>query len=180
MSEPYISQISIFPLFFAVRDWAYCDGQLIAVSQNVALFSLVGTTFGGNGISSFGLPEMRGRVAVQRNTNGTYFLGQKAGIETQTLVVGNLPAHTHSNLFFGATQNDGSEDPGPSMTLASPKVGDIVGDGYVRPDSNAVTLANSGSRTVSAGYGRNFSVMDPFMCMSYEIALKGDYPSRSG
>ncbi|WP_082008996.1 MULTISPECIES: phage tail protein [unclassified Leisingera] len=179
MSEPFMSQISIFPLTYAVRDWAFCDGQILAIAQYNALFSLVGSRFGGNGVSTFGLPEMRGRVAVHRNTNGTYPLGQMAGSENQKLTTGNLPPHTHGNVFFAVAEDDGSENPGPGTVLSIPKVGDVAGRGYAAPDGSEVTLGNSGSRTVSSGQSTPFSIMDPFMCMSYEISLRGAYPSRS-
>ncbi|MDD7911571.1 MULTISPECIES: phage tail protein [Pseudovibrio] len=179
MSQPFMSQISIFPLVFAVQDWAYCDGQILSISQYNALFSLLGTTFGGNGRTSFGLPEMRGRVAVHRDTNGLYPWGLRSGNETQTLDVNNLPPHTHDNVRFAASTLVGSEVPSDMTILSVPQVGGLVGDGFAVPDGSEVTLGNSGSRTIKSGSGIPFSIMDPFTCMNYEISLKGVYPSRA-
>ncbi|WP_028482362.1 phage tail protein [Pseudovibrio exalbescens] len=179
MSQPFLSQISIFPLMFAVDKWAFCDGQVLAVAQYNALYSLLGTNFGGNGYSNFQLPELRGRVAVHQTGSFPYIIGQRSGTETQTLTTDNLPAHTHGGLYFGAADVDGTEAPSTLAVAAIPKVGDIVGKGFSTPDGSEVQLASSGSRTESMGSGDPFSIMDPFLVMNYEIAMVGAYPQRA-
>lgn len=179
MSQPFLSQISIFPLTFAVDKWAFCDGQLLAISQFNALYSLLGTNYGGNGYTNFQLPDLRGRVAVHQTGSFPYTIGQKAGTETQTLTTDNLPAHTHDGLYFGAADVDGTEDPSTQVVAAIPKVGDIVGKGFSAPDGSEVLLDSSGSRTESMGAGVHFTIMDPFLVVNYEIAMVGAYPPRA-
>lgn len=98
MAEPYLGEIKLFPFAFAPKGWALCEGQILPISQNQALFALLGTTYGGNGTTNFALPDLRGRVPMHSG-NGPVPLGQKAGAETVTLTLANLPAHTHTQFL---------------------------------------------------------------------------------
>lgn len=128
MSEPFVGQIMQVGFHFAPRNWASCNGQLIAVTQNQTLFSLLGTTFGGNGVSTFGLPNAAGRGFVglgQSNASGqTYIWGQAAGSETETLLVSNMPAHNHVATFVG-------------------QAGTTTASGHVQAISDASTQTNA-------------------------------------
>src|SRR5919109_3928213 len=98
MSDPYVAEIRIFPFNFAPRGWAFCNGQLLPISQNTALFSLLGTTYGGNGQTTFALPDLRGRVPISSSQGpglSNYDLGEIGGFESVTLTTNQLPAHTH-------------------------------------------------------------------------------------
>src|SRR4051794_34173831 len=103
MSDPFLSEIRVFSFSFPPRNWALCQGQLLPINQNQALFALLGTTFGGNGVTTFALPDLRGRLAISQvppDPNGnpppTYFLGERTGAETETLSAAEMPSHTHS------------------------------------------------------------------------------------
>src|SRR2546423_5843511 len=102
MAEPFIGEIRLFAGNFAPLGWAFCDGQIVAISQNDALFSLIGTTYGGDGQTTFALPDLRGRVPVHQGNSGgnSYTIGESAGVETVTLTVQRLPAHTHVPQCF--------------------------------------------------------------------------------
>ena len=169
--EPYLAQIIMFGGNFAPRGWAFCDGQLLAISQNQALFSLLGTTYGGDGRTTFGLPDLRGRVAMHAG-NGPGLtprpLGQKAGSETNTLVVGQLPAHSHT--FNLPAKEEGNADAPDNAFVA----GDGTSSFGTTSDTNmaAVTTANTGSN-------QSVNNIQPFQCVNYIIALQGLFPSRS-
>src|SRR5271167_4454482 len=113
--DPFLSQILIWPPNFAPQGWALCAGQLLPISQNTALFALIGTFYGGDGISNFALPNLQGRVPIHMGSNGqgTFYLGQTGGSETVTLTQSNLPAHSHA---VNAVDSDGGSD-SPSGTL---------------------------------------------------------------
>src|ERR1700758_3813705 len=110
--EPFLGQITLFPFFFAPRGWAFCEGQLLPISQYTALFSLLGTYYGGNGTSTFALPDLRSRVPVHQGTlagGPTYSLGEQSGVETVTLTLAETPAHNHA--FVGTTENANNYNP---------------------------------------------------------------------
>ena len=169
MSEPFVGEIRMFAGNFAPRGWAFCDGQLLAVSQNDALFSLLGTIYGGDGRTTFGLPDMRGRIPIHAGSGpglSPRRLGAKAGAENVTLTANQLPSHNHGP--FNATQ-DAADDTNPQdKTLAS-----TTFDLYI--DSNADTNLSSDSVTAIGGSQSN---LQPFLCIHFIIALVGIYPSR--
>src|SRR6266850_1208338 len=105
MAEPFLSEIRIMSFVFAPKGWALCDGQLLPINQNQALFSLLGTTFGGDGRVSFGLPDLRGRTPI--HMGNSHVLGERAGEQTHTLAIGQLPAHTHVAVGSDAGANTG-------------------------------------------------------------------------
>lgn len=169
--EPLLGQVLLFGGNFAPRGWAFCEGQLLAVSANDALFSILGTTYGGDGRTTFALPDLRGRVAIQQGTGAgqpSYSLGQKAGIEHTTLSTANLPAAV---IQVGVSTEDGD--------LTEP-----IGNVPAIPANDAKIYANSGTGSLKAGSiagaaGTSFSNLPPVLTLNYIIAIEGIYPSRS-
>ena len=173
MSEPFVGEIRMFAGNFAPRGWAYCDGQLLAVSQNDALFSLLGTIYGGDGRTTFGLPDLRGRVPIHAGSGpglSPRRLGAKAGSENVTMTVNQLPSHTHAMM---ASSNPATETrPGGNVTAS-----DLAVDAYFENAPSAAPLA-SGAIT-SLGGSRSHTNLQPFLCINFIIALFGIYPSRT-
>ena len=172
MSEPFVGEIRMFAGNFAPRGWAYCDGQLLAVSQNDALFSLLGTIYGGDGRTTFGLPDMRGRIPVHAGSGpglSPRKLGAKSGQEKVTLNVGNLPSHTHT--LSGSNAAADSVEPA-GRTIAQT-------DANVYRDPSGLTTVNMASGLVgNVGGGQTHSNLMPFLCVHFIVALFGIYPSR--
>jgi len=169
--DPFIAQIIMFGGNFAPRGWALCDGQLLAISQNTALFSLLGTTYGGDGRTTFGLPDLRGRVPIHPGNGpglSSYRLGQKGGAEINTLTSANLPSHNHT---INIKEEGNTEDPNSSF---------IASNG-----SNSFGTSSDSGNTLATGAvnntGNNQAVnnIQPFQCVNYIIALQGTYPSSS-
>lgn len=172
MSEPFVGEIRMFAGNFAPRGWAFCDGQLLAVSQNDALFSLVGTIYGGDGRTTFGLPDMRGRVPVHAGNGpglSSRRLGAKAGSEEETLTVNQIPSHTHNLL---ATTNLANSPNASTNTLGTSTTVDF----YIENDPPSTAL-NTQSIT-NVGGSRSHTNLQPFLCINFIIALVGIYPSR--
>ncbi len=172
MSEPFVGEIRMFAGNFAPRGWALCDGQLLAVSQNDALFSLFGTIYGGDGRTTFGLPDMRGRIPIHAGQGPglpNQKLGKKAGQESVTVNTNELPAHTHEfdavNVAATATSPAGAE------TLAQ----SVGYDLYV--PNQSLTPMSSGNVS-EFGLGQNHNNMMPFQCVNFIVSLFGIYPSR--
>jgi microcystin-dependent protein len=176
MSNPYISQIIMFGGNFTIRNYAACDGQLIAIQQNTALFSLLGTTYGGNGTQTFGLPDLRGRApfsAGQSPGTSPHPLGGSVGTETVTLNFTNLPNHTHTLQGLG---NPGqSADPTGRMP-AQGKAGDKDTSQY---SANQVNASMASNAVAGAGGNEGHQNMMPSLVINFQIALYGAYPSRS-
>ena len=171
MSEPFVGEIRMFAGNFAPRGWAFCDGQLLAVSQNDALFSLLGTIYGGDGRTTFGLPDMRGRIPIHAGQGpglSQRRLGAKGGAENVTLTVNQLPSHTHP---MQATNTLGlSENPAGNVLAQS-----VVADPYIE---DAVSLTMSSASITNVGGSRSHTNLMPFLCINFIIALFGIYPSR--
>lgn len=171
MSEPFVGEIRMFAGNFAPRGWAFCDGQLLAVSQNDALFSLLGTIYGGDGRTTFGLPDMRGRIPVHAGSGpglSTYRLGAKGGSETVTLTTNQLASHAHTQQGT----NDPADTQNPSNALYATTSGELL----YRPDGNPSAMA-AGTTVNDGGSGSHPNLM-PFLCVNFIIALFGIYPSR--
>ncbi|MFH1810599.1 MAG: tail fiber protein [Pseudomonadota bacterium] len=168
--EPFIAQILLFAGNFAPRGWAFCEGQLLPIAQNSALFSLIGTTYGGDGRTTFGLPDLRGRVPISPG-NGPglpgYNWGQKGGSHTETLTVNQIPSHTHA---IGASSQL-ADDNNPRGRIP----------GVARQDAYASSTKADGSMASPGSVGGNQSHnnMQPYLAMYYIIALQGIFPSRS-
>ena len=169
MSEPFLGEIRMFAGTFAPRGWALCDGQLMAISQNDALFSLVGTYYGGDGRTTFALPDLRGRFPLHQGN--THSLGQKSGNETVILNANHLPSHSHS-LRYNDDRADVTSPAGNS--LAASAAGDRQYAGQSSPVANMHTNA-----VAPSGGTQAHNNMPPFLCIHFIIALMGVYPSRS-
>ena len=172
MSEPFIGEIRMFAGNFAPRSWALCDGQLLAISQHDALFSLLGTIYGGDGRTTFGLPDLRGRIPIHMGTGPGLTprsLGSKAGAERVTVTSNQLPTHTHP---FKASSDAGSEiNPDGKVLAGSPNI-------RVFREVSPSTPLHANSTQAVGGSQQHNNVM-PFQCVNFIIALVGIYPSRN-
>jgi microcystin-dependent protein len=198
MAEPFISQITLFGCNFAPRSWAMCDGQLLSIAQYSALFSLLGTTFGGDGRTSFALPDLRGRVPIHEGHGAglnDYRLGQRGGQEYHTLTTAQMPVHNHSaSLTSGSVTVQATTETGESATprtndfLATPS--DLPGQDQPEliykagPDpASLVNLggvsATGGVSVNNAGSSQAFSILNPYLVMNFCIAMQGIFPSRN-
>ncbi|WP_411345856.1 phage tail protein [Paenibacillus sp. WLX1005] len=171
--DPFLGELRIFTYGFIPRGWMACNGQLLSISQNTALFALLGTTFGGDGRNTFGLPDLQGQVplAVGTSTSGiAYTWGQKAGEAAHTLTVNEIPSHTHTVSASSATAS--SKTPtGSSWAVPTPNV-------YKpRASSTATTLATEALAITGSSTGHNN--MQPFLGLTICIATVGIFPSRS-
>lgn len=174
MAEPFVGEIRMFAGNFAPRGWAFCDGQLLAVSQNDALFSLLGTIYGGDGRTTFGLPDLRGRVPVHAGSGpglSPRGLGAKAGSEKETLTVNQMPSHNHEGV--GVTESFANSTQPSEGVLAS----NTTEKTYTKSTSSAANM--SAAAVSSVGGSRSHSNLMPFLCINYIIALFGIYPSRT-
>lgn len=175
MSEPFVGEIRMFAGNFAPRGWAFCDGQLLAVSQNDALFSLFGTIYGGDGRTTFGLPDLRGRIPIHAGQGpglSERKLGSKGGAENVTLTLNQLPSHTHTARCIAEAGNQASP---ANHVWASPSTS-INMYSNVTP---ALPMRDDGTPALSkVGGGRSHSNLMPTLCVHFIVALVGIYPSR--
>jgi microcystin-dependent protein len=167
MAEPFLSEIRIMSFVFAPKGWALCNGQLLPINQNQALFSLLGTTFGGDGRVNFALPDLRGRTPMHVGSGHT--LGERGGEQAHTLSIAELPNHTHAASAVSAGSNASPPSPANNILAdTSPALG------YNSP-SNLVAL-NPGTLTNVGGSQAHLN-MQPFLTLSFCIALQGIFPS---
>lgn len=173
MPEPYVGEIRLFAGSFAPAGWASCDGQLLAISENEALFSLLGTTYGGDGRTTFGLPDMRGRVPIHVGQGpglSPRALGASGGTETATVTTAQLPAHTH--------QASGADDTNVGPDPAGGLLGHPAKNTYRSPwGGPEVAMADAGLSPT--GGGRPHDNLMPFQVLQFIISLFGVYPSRT-
>ena len=172
MSEPFVGEIRMFAGNFAPRGWAYCDGQLLAVSQNDALFSLLGTIYGGDGRTTFGLPDLRGRIPLHQGTGpglSARRLGSKGGAENVTLTTNQLANHTHD---WNVNTADATGSAPQGKVLAKPS-----GIGLYRDEAQTQGLAST--TIADTGGNQSHSNLMPTLCVHFIIALFGIYPSRN-
>ena len=181
MSEPFIGQIMLFAGNFAPRGWATCDGQILSIAQNTALFSILGTTYGGNGQTTFALPDLRGRAAIHQGQGpglSQYSMGEVGGAETVTLIAPQMPAHNHTaTLTVNAAASPLSASDDPTNAVPAGASGQNVYAGA--PDGS--TKMNAGMATAvinPAGGSQPHENRHPYLCMTYCIALEGIFPSR--
>jgi microcystin-dependent protein len=175
MSNPFLAEIDIVPFNFAPRGWAFCNGQLLPISQNTALFSLLGTTYGGNGTSNFALPNLEGSAALQQGTGpglSPWDLGETGGEPTITLINSTLPSHTHP-LMDEEGAGDQTDPTGNSF--AEGKRGKFATDLY-GPAPNG---GSAGTSLSAAGGGQPHNNMPPYLVFSFIIAMQGIFPARS-
>jgi len=176
--EGYIAEIRMFAGNFAPRSWAFCQGQILSIAQNTALFALLGTTYGGNGQTTFALPDLRGRVPVGTGQGpglSPIYLGEMAGSPTHTLLTTEIPAHTHAlnASTNGPTVNTAS---GNLLASQSRSNGGTMPNVYA-PNSGQVAM---GSLAIGfTGGSQPFNIMQPYLGMNYIICLEGIFPSRN-
>lgn len=174
MSSPFVAEVRIFPFNFAPTGWAFCAGQILPLSQNTALFSLLGTTYGGDGKSNFALPDMQDNVPLhpgQSNTGTIYDLGEQSGVPFVTLIQTEMPAHTHVWKVDGV---DLGEERIPTDRTLARTVG--VGGNLYGPPSSIVQLAPQ--TLPPAGGSQPHNNMMPYLVLNYCIALQGVFPPR--
>ncbi|WP_443937127.1 phage tail protein [Pedobacter sp. MW01-1-1] len=195
--EPFLGMISLFGFTFNPRGWATCSGQLLAISQNTALFSLLGTTYGGNGQNTFALPDLRGRAAIgvgQGPGLSTYTWGQVGGVENTTLTINHMPAHNHAAVIQSSTAPTFSDASVGNASTASgnrlansPKIGSGPNaqtlNTYTTATAAPVSLNQTGGGSTGTigitGGSQPFSIMQPYLALNYCIAMEGIFPSRN-
>lgn len=179
-TEPYIGEISMFAGNFAPKNWAYCNGQLLSISQNTALFSILGTTYGGDGITTFALPDLRGRSPIgvgQGPGLGSYALGETGGTEKVTELISQMPAHSHTLTLNASTAAGTTNTPASGAYLGKAVTPD-------RQEVNIYTITNDPDTTIGAsstgvsGGSQQQDIRDPYLAINYIICLQGIYPSR--
>ena len=180
MSNVYVGQLMMFGGNFAPLNFAFCNGQTTAISQNETLFSLLGTTYGGDGVSTFNLPDLQCRLPIHEGQGlgqPAYVIGQKSGSENITLTTGQIPAHSH--FLFASTAGANASSVSTSNAPAVPNV--AGGTAYVDPASgnNPALEAGSMSNLGLAGSNIPHSNMMPSLCISFVISLFGIYPSQN-
>jgi microcystin-dependent protein len=179
MSNPFVAEIRIFPFNFAPKGWATCDGQLLSISQNTALFSLLGTFYGGDGKSTFALPNLDGSVAIHTTQYsgggpfGTFDIGQAGGSDYITLLTSQMPAHSHTVQGDADINNASAVSPTAAVPVnASPTLT------YSNSATPQLALMNPTMVSVAGGSLPHNNLM-PYLVLSYCIALQGVYPSRT-
>ena len=177
--EPILGSVDLWVTTWAPRGWALCSGQLLSIAQNTALFSILGTTFGGDGRTTFGLPDMRGRVPVGMGQGpglSDYVLGQRGGTEQVTLTLANLASHTHTATGTVVANDGGASQPSPKNNF----IASLRGQNIFSDTSNTNMAQNSVAVTVqTAGGNIPFSIVQPYLVLNYIIALEGIFPSRN-
>ena len=174
MADPFVAEIRIFPFNFAPKGWAWCDGQLMPLSQNTALFSLLGTTYGGNGKSNFALPDLEGRAPMHPGQGpglSLHDLGETGGSETVTLLESEIPAHSHALMAVG----------GFNGTNNAPDIGvPAKGDAGLLPYTPTGPLVTMAPEAIApAGGDQPHNNMMPYLTFYFCIALQGVFPPRS-
>ncbi len=172
MSEPFLAEIRIVGFNFAPRGWAFCDGQILPINQNQSLYSLLGTTYGGDGRTSFALPDLRSRTPLHRDDG--HQLGQKSGAETVTLTAAEIAAHTHAAKASSTLAVD-NEPSNQVLAAVNTNAGDLL---YRDPAASSTTALRSGTVT-NAGGGQAHDNMQPYLTVGFVIALQGLFPSRN-
>ena len=175
MADPFVAEIRIFPFNFPPTGWAFCNGQIMPISQNTALFSLLGTTYGGDGKSTFALPDMQGNAPIHPGQGpglSLYDLGQQGGSQFVTLLESEMPAHSH---FMRAHNGDpaDAQTPSPSTSLAQ------SANGFAYQSNTSANLVTMSPNTLSvAGGSLPHNNMMPYLVVNFCIAMQGVFPAR--
>ncbi|MBE9180904.1 phage tail protein [Oculatella sp. LEGE 06141] len=175
MGTPYIGEVRMFAGNFAPAGWAFCDGQLLPISENDALFTLIGTTYGGDGQTTFALPDLRSRVPVHQGNSSV--LGETVGVETVTLTVQQLPQHTHplacnSNPTTGVITATDRNPANNVLAKSSTRL-------YVTPSGTTTTVAMAQQASDSVGGSQPHENLQPYLAINFIISLFGIYPSQT-
>jgi microcystin-dependent protein len=174
MADPFVAEIRIFPFNFAPRGWAWCDGQLLPLSQNTALFSLLGTTYGGDGKSNFALPNLQGSAPMHPGQGpglSMHDLGEAGGSTTVTLLQSEMPAHSHA--IRASAQDATTRIVGGQMTATG------IGVSLYGPPAPNTPATLNGSSLTPAGGDQPHNNMQPYLTFYFNIALQGVYPPRT-
>ncbi len=176
MSDPYIGQVYLVGYNFAQRNFALCDGQLLPISQNTALFSLIGTFYGGDGRTTMGLPDLRGRVPIHQGSGPGLTprqIGQKSGQENVTLTTNEIPSHNHSPRLLAEGRAGNTDDPTNNMIAKNTNA--------FRSQAPTDDITMNAAAVSSSNVGGNLAHnnMQPYLVMNYQIALFGIFPSRN-
>jgi microcystin-dependent protein len=166
MATPFLSEIRIFSFNFAPKNWQQCNGQLLSIQQNAALFALIGTFYGGNGVNNFALPNLQGRVAM--HVGNSFTQGQIGGTETHTLTPSEIPQHTHQAF---ASSNAPDKNVATNNFWAS--------NTGIKPYGTSATETMAGTALTSTGNCIGHNNMSPYLVLNFCIALSGIFPSRS-
>lgn len=169
MADPFIGEVRLMAFSFPPKGWAFANGQLLPIAQNQALFSLYGTTYGGDGQSTFALPDLRGRVPLHEGQGCP--LGQATGEQSHTLIASETPMHNH--LIMASNMEADSATPQPNAQLASYAASPC----YISPPANLTTMADS--MFASVGGSQAHQNMQPYLVLNFCIALQGIFPSRN-
>lgn len=170
--DPFLAEIKLFAGNFAPRGWAFCNGQLLPISANSALYALLGTTYGGDGRTNFALPDLRSRVPVQQGTGvglSTYNLGGRGGSEQVVLTEAEMPAHTHT---LRANNGNGTSADPTNRVLANTV-------GFDREYTDTANIDMSSQAVSNTGGSRPFGIRQPYLALNFIIAIEGTFPSRS-
>ena len=174
MADPFVAEIRIFGFNFAPTGWALCDGQILPISQNTALFSLLGTTYGGDGKSNFALPDLQGRAPMHPGQGpglSDHSLGESAGSDTVTLLATGMPAHSHAL--------SASNQPGEDAAASGEALGRSVGASLYQTNTAQNLVAMAPSALASAGGSQPHNNLMPYLTLTFCIALQGVFPPRS-
>ncbi|MEZ5455697.1 MAG: tail fiber protein [Lysobacteraceae bacterium] len=173
MADPFVAEIRMFPFNFAPHGWAFCDGQLLPISQNTALFSLLGTTYGGNGKSNFALPNLQGRAPMHPGQGpglSLHDLGETGGTETVSLLESEIPSHSHAQRA--------AIDPGDLFAPANNALATSVGAAMYQP--TVTQLVNMSDQSLApAGGDQPHNNMQPYLTVNFCIAMQGVFPPRT-
>ncbi|NLG96044.1 MAG: phage tail protein [Chloroflexi bacterium] len=173
MADPFVAEIRIFPFHFAPKGWAWCDGQLLPIAQNTALFSLLGTTYGGNGETTFALPDLQGRAPMHPGQGpglSLHDLGETGGSETVTLLESEIPRHSHT---VKATSYDGNYPSPAGRVLAN-----TIGENVFRPNADIPATFMAAETLAPTGGDQPHNNMMPYLTFYFCIALQGVFPPR--
>ena len=172
MAEPFLSEIRIFSFNFPPKGWAFCNGQLLPINQNQALFSLLGTTYGGNGQTNFALPNLRGRASIHEGSGFT--LGQAGGQSAHTVTMSEMPTHTHfqnNNMCIGGNNIN--------ATLGDPTNNYWANNGKAQYATNTLDQVMHPSAVTNVGGSQPHNNMQPYLVLNFCIALQGIFPSQT-
>jgi len=173
MSEPFVGEIRMFSGTFAPVGWSFCDGTLFPIADYNVLYQLIGTTYGGDGVTNFAVPDLRGRLPVHQGTGqSVYTLGQKGGAENVTLITSQLPAHTHSLRATSTGQVPSPANAFPAVATSTQTGIQVYGPTGAAPTSLSPAIIQS------SGGSQAHDNFQPYLCVNFIIALNGVYPSQ--